>query len=128
MTKTQIKKLKNIAIMDTDAFYRFKIGIQYTDKFGTSRYLYPVFVQFITNEVYDYTSVAQAFLRRKRITEDDVFDGRFSLRNNSRTKVYKMRDLTPEKAQEIIDNNIALFTQITKRIKEQVLIDQINNI
>lgn len=128
MTKTQIKKLKNIAIMDTDAFYRFKVGIQYTDKTGTSRYLYPVFAQFITNEVYDYTIVAQDFLRRKRITEVDLFDGRFSLRNNQHTKVDKICNMTPEKAQEIINKNIALFTQITQRIKEQVLIDQINNI
>lgn len=113
--------------MDTDAFYRFKVCIPYVNAYGTQCYLYPVFAQFICNEIYDYAPVAIEFLRCKRITAYDV-DNRFHCKNNPRTKVYKMRDLTPEKSQKIINKNIALFTQIAQRIDEQALIDQINNI
>ena len=127
MNRAQLKHLKNIGIMDTDAFYRLKVGIPYVNPYGETRYLYPVFAQFICNEIYDYAPVARAFLRRKRITAFDV-DNRFNCKNYSHTIVYKIRDLTPEKAQEIINTNIALFTQIAQRIDEQELIDQINNV
>ena len=127
MNRTQLKHLKNIGIMDTDAFYRLKVGVPYIDRWGTKCYHYPVFAQFINYEIYDYAPVARAFLRRKHITANDI-DNRFDLKKDPHTKVYKMRDLTPEKAQEIINKNIALFTQIAQRIEEQELIDQINNV
>ena len=128
MNRTQLRHLKNIGITDTDAFYRFKVSVPYVNStYKEVCYHYPVFAQFICNEIYDYAPTARLFLKRKRITAADV-DTRFDLRKNPHTKVYKMRDLTPEKAQEIINKNIALFTQINQRIEEQAIIDHINNV
>lgn len=120
----EISKLKNISdnyyvsTSHKDKIYRYVASI-YIERITSKNYR-PIAVKLYNStlvyEIYDYSVICKKLLTLPHI--DDNMLAAFIETFDSEVKSYKIKDLTLEQAQEIINNNVILLNKLNNRILE----------
>jgi hypothetical protein len=113
-------KVKNLNAGST---YFYDIELPTFDK------IYPTYQPVLSKNgiMYDYYKVAKDFLNSD-INEKTTQSLFFYSTYDGSAKHFSLAKITPEKAQKLINRNVALFMQIKNKIIENNLIDAINNV
>ncbi len=126
MNTTQLNKLNHIyktkSVLNGFEYY-YDIQIRHDIFLG--KYYRPILVE--KGILIDYFKPLKKLLKDENITEDAAYKIVFN-RNANESKRISLCSITPEKAQKLIDRNIALFTQFNTKIQEKQLLDAINKI
>ena len=126
MKTNEIEKLRNIHEIKLSIFTEYRTDCFVPDDEVFAKIYHPVIISTNKN-VYDYTETAEKYLKRPYITSKTAKSTFLDLAADT-TKSYELSDLTVEQVQEIIDRNNYLFTKITNKVRENELIDQINEV
>ena len=126
MKQDEIKNLRNIHEIKLSVFTEYRTDCFVPDDEVFAKIYHPVIISTNKN-VYDYTETAEKYLKRPYITSKTAKSTFLDLASDT-TKSYELSDLTVEQVQEIIDRNNYLFTKITNKVRENELIDQINEV
>ena len=127
MNNQQLDKLKNIVKsknLNAGFTYFYDIELPTFDK------IYPTYQPVLSKNgiMYDYYKVAKDFLKHSDINEKTTQSLFFYSVSDGSAKHFSLAKIDPEKAQKLINRNVALFMQIKNKIIENNLIDAINNV
>lgn len=129
MNNQQLNNLTNIEreknTLSTGYTYHYNVKLPIT-KYAAKFYR-PVFSE--KGIVFDYYKVAKKYLKDEaNINAESAQSLFFYSRFDGDAKRISLCQLTPEKAQSLINRNITLFAQIANKIIENKLISDINSI
>lgn len=123
MNNQQLDKLKNIIkSKNSGAGFTYYYDVELPR--CNNNYIYCPLLS-MNGIIYDYYKVVKEYLKHCDVNAKSAESKLFY---DGSVKQISLRNITPEKAQKLIDRNIALFTQIKNKIIENNLIDQINNV
>ena len=122
----EIKNLRNIHEINYSEFSEYRTDCSVPDDEVYAKVYHPVIISS-NKKIYDYTETAEKYLKRPHITSKTAKSTFLDLASDT-TIVYELSELTVEQVQEIIDRNNYLFTKITNKVKENELLDQINEV
>lgn len=128
MNNQQLDKLKNIVKsknnLSTGFTYFYDAELPAADNH------YPTYKPVLSRNgiLYDYYKVAKNYLKHGDVNSKSAQSLFFYSAFDGSAKHFSLCKITPEKAQSLINRNIALFMQIKNKIIENNLIDAINNV
>lgn len=126
MNNQQLDKLKNIVKSENiEAGFTYYYNVELPFGKNYSKYL-PVLSK--NGIMYDYYKVAKDYLKHSDVNAISARSLFFYSTKDGYAKPISLRNITPAKAQSLINRNIALFTQIKNKLIENNLIDAINEI
>lgn len=127
MNNTQLNKLNHVyKTKSVNNGFEYYYDIQIRHDIFLGKYYRPILVE--KGILIDYFKPLKKLLKdEKNITEDAAYKIVFYHDTND-AKHISLCSITPEKAQKLIDRNIALFTQFNTKLQEKQLLDAINKI
>lgn len=126
MNNQQLDKLKNIVkSKNIEAGFTYYYNVELPFDKNYSKYQ-PILSK--NGIMYDYYKVAKDYLKHSDVNAISAQSLFFYSTKDGSAKHFSLAKITPEKAQKLINRNVALFMQIRNKIIENNLIDAINNV